>query len=225
MERNKISLIFIRFVSSFLMLPTRLLRLGRHFGRILKMPFLAFVIETAILILEITGIGEFYETINHIFKPNVRLLTDYEITEARLAFGDNIDYKRVLIDEKALLGCKKGNFAYASFYMINYWGKMSDSHLVHELAHVWQYERIGARYMPRAIQAQQSREGYNYGGVTALQELENQNLTNFHSLNMEQQAEVFTDFYLIQKNKRPQYGNATSEHLPIYKKYCELASI
>ncbi len=221
-EKTKVQLIFIRSTSSFSLLPTRFLRLGRHCLRIFKMPFLAFCIELAILIIEITGIAEFYETCNHIFKPNVRRLTDREIQEARLAFGENIDFQRVLIDEKAVLGCKKGNFAYVSFYIINYWGKMSDSHLIHELAHVWQYERIGARYMPRAIQAQQSREGYNYGGVKALQELENQNITNFNSLNMEQQAEVFTDFYLLQKNKRPQYGNATSEHLPIYKKYCEL---
>jgi hypothetical protein len=210
---RKLHRIIPRIKSVFQYLPIRLGRMGRHLFYFNKLGPLPYCYEFGILFLELFGLAEWYETLNDLLKPTIRPLTDREIAEAQLAFGNNIDYKRVLIDESAQIGCKKGNFAYVSFYLINYWGKMDDSHLMHELAHIWQYERIGARYMPRAVIAQHSKEGYNYGGISRLSDEKN----TLKSFNMEQQAEIFTDFYRLRKGRTPQYGNATPKDIAIYE--------
>ncbi len=211
---SKLHRIIPRIKSVFYSLPIRFMRMGRHFLYFNKLSFWAYCYELVIVFLELFGIGEWYETFNDLLKPSVRPLTAREISEAQLVFGDKIDYKRVLIDEKAHIGCKKGHFAYVSFYLINHWGKMSDSHLIHELAHVWQYQRIGARYMPRAIVAQNSKEGYNYGGISQLSD----GTHSLKSFNMEQQAEIFTDLYRLRKGGIAQYGFATPKDIAIYEK-------
>ena len=45
---------------------------------------------------------------------------------------------------------------------------MQNSILIHELTHVWQFEKMGSVYIPYALIAQQSKMGYNYGGVSEL---------------------------------------------------------
>lgn len=77
-------------------------------------------------------------------------------------------------------------------------GRWSDfGWLVHELTHVWQAERIGPRYLWRALRAQ-IREGeavYDYGGEDGLREatLSGLGLAGF---TVEQQAELARDYYL-----------------------------
>lgn len=77
-------------------------------------------------------------------------------------------------------------------------GRWSDfGWLVHELTHVWQAERIGPRYLWRALRAQ-VRDGddvYDYGGEDGLREatLSGLGLAGF---TVEQQAELARDYYL-----------------------------
>ena len=170
----------------------------------------------AVLWAEMWGIGESYETLHELLKRSTRPLTPHERAVAVSVFGESLQYDRILIDEAARIGCRKGGFAYVSFYLVNTWGRMTDSHLLHELMHVWQYERVGASYMVRAVQAQHSPQGYNYGGITALRE---QQIAGFGAFNFEQQADIVCDYYRLRTGQRPQWGDATAADLPVYAAY------
>ncbi len=69
--------------------------------------------------------------------------------------------------------------------------------LIHELAHVWQAERIGPRYAWQALGLHLGAGPgvYRYGGETAVLAAADggQNLAAF---NVEQQAEIARDYYL-----------------------------
>lgn len=71
---------------------------------------------------------------------------------------------------------------------------MDDSTLIHELVHVWQYEQLGADYIPESLSAQLSNEGYDFGSDEGLRNrLEHcQGLTSF---NFEQQAAIVEEYY------------------------------
>ncbi len=151
---------------------------------------------------EVMGVAEIAETIADFIKFNTRPLTGSEIAVAREVFGNSIDYNLVRIDEKAITA-KWSNAAYVTFHTINHWGALSPSLLIHELTHVWQYEKMGAMYMPRAIHAQGTPEGYDYGGIPQLEA--NQNI-GMNAFNLEQQGDLLRDYYLIKHNQTPQWS-------------------
>ena len=120
-------------------------------GRILR-----WWMELLLLSFDALGIGEVYEIFNDFIKWNSRPLTDAEEKLLRSIYGKTINYSRVRIDNLAVLGPRQYHFCYVSFYIINAWGKMHDSLLVHEMMHVWQYQHLGHYIYPqgtaRAIQ-------------------------------------------------------------------------
>lgn len=150
-------------------------------------------------------------------KFNTRPLTAAEIALAKTVYGDSIRYKRVRVDEFALIGPRQARICYVSFYIVNSWQGMSKSTLIHELMHVWQYEQMGAVYMPRAIRAQFSEMGYNYGGVEALKAHSLKGL-DVRSFNLEQQADIVEDYYRISKGRSPCWGGGTKKDLWLYRK-------
>lgn len=172
-------------------------------------------LEFTYLLLDLAGVPEIYETIIDLFKWNTRPLTEKEITLLQPLFGKSIDYKRVRIDESAYLGPKQKHFCYVSFYTINSWGSMNDGLLIHEIVHIWQFQQMGSVYIPRALAAQQSKEGYNYGGAPKIVEwaLNNGRLTDF---NLEQQADIVADCWRLQNGLPLQWGPAGVADLPHY---------
>lgn len=169
-------------------------------------------------VLEIMGIGEVYETLMDFIKFNTRSLNGAERALASSVFGASINLDLVRIDEAAIIGPAFSGRAYTSFHTINNWGKLDNETLIHELTHVWQYERAGAVYMPQAIHAQVWGEGYTYGGAAGLKKKQNAG-QGYGSLNREQQAEVVQDFYLLKtSNKTHDTSNnpATKADLPLY---------
>jgi hypothetical protein len=69
--------------------------------------------------------------------------------------------------------------------------------LIHELTHVWQAQRIGARYALQAIglHLRAGREVYAYGGEPAvLAAIEDGR--NLSAFDVEQQAEIARDYYV-----------------------------
>ena len=94
---------------------------------------------------------------------------------------------------------------------------MGDSTLIHELTHVWQYEQIGAVYMPRALRAQFSAKAYDYGGAAALRafSLKDQDLLAF---NLEQQADIVEDYFRIRNGLPPHWGGGRADDLVVYEK-------
>jgi hypothetical protein len=227
-----------RLADVLLLLPKRLSRLMQHMWlglALVKRPkkYWEELLESrghhrialwwgtfSVYLLECFGVGEFYEALTDLFKFNTRSLYQWEEDLAKTVYGDNINYRRVRIDEYAVAGPKQKRFCYVSFYMINSWGPMQNSTLIHELMHVWQYEKMGALYMVNALRAQQSFMAYNYGGVDQLKKYltEGKDLLDF---NPEQQAEIITDYFLLKNGYAPQWGCATEMDIAIYKKFIE----
>lgn len=168
-------------------------------------------------LMELAGMFVLYDTLKEWVKWNTRPLNPEEMALARRVFGDRIRLDLVRVDARAFTTrLRKQAFAYVSFQTLNYWKEVNSSEFVHELVHVWHYEQLGAAYTIRALRAQQSGEGYNYGGVEALRErlAAGQGFLDF---NLEQQAEIVMDCYRLQMGWKPAWGNATKEDLSVYR--------
>lgn len=165
---------------------------------------------------ELFGIGEFYQTMAEIIKFNTRPLSTREIELAQTVFGDNLNYELIRWDKKAYFGAKKRKIAYVSFHTINSWGDLRADIFIHELVHVWQYERMGAVYMPHALAAQKTEAGYNYGGIEALKKYEYIGLAAF---NLEQQADIVADYFRIKNDMKPEWSRGTKVDLTFYESY------
>ena len=75
--------------------------------------------------------------------------------------------------------------------------RLSMGWLIHELAHVWQFQSMGWNYLSMALMAH-IREGvnvYDYGGIECLAKLRLQGVT-LKDYNLEQQAAILQDAYL-----------------------------
>jgi hypothetical protein len=145
-------------------------------------------------VLEIFAIGELYETLVDLVKVNTRRLTEEEIRDASTVFGSSVNLRLVRLDMRALLGPARTKRDYTSFHTINCWREHRRDVLIHELTHVWQYERHGAIYMPQALHAQFRGAGYKYGGAAGLREAD-----GFAGFNREQQAQIVQDFYRMRQ--------------------------
>lgn len=230
----KLSAVLFRMVDFVRLIPIRFYRIGKHFGRLFHKPpktsiwsdlwpeqtsalyrLVNWHLTLGIYLLELLGVGEIYETFTDFIKFNSRAMTEREITIAQTIYGNQINYRRVRLDAYALLGPKQQNICYVSFYLINSWGKMSDALLIHELVHIWQYEQMGAVYMPRALAAQTSSPGYDYGGVFGLKNALRMD-DDLRSFNLEQQGDIVADYYRIRNGLCPEWGNGTVKDLAIY---------
>lgn len=237
---TKISAAGKRIILVFLNFPVRIKRLSQHFYRGLSLQMtkeaywkdeaaessaasvvLLWFAELFVLLLECLGIGEIYETLADLLKYKARPLTKNEIKLAKSIYGQSIDYTKVTIDETAWLGPKQYRFCYVSFNTINCWGKLSDYIFIHEMMHIWQYQQLGAKYMIRALIAQHSKMGYDYGGITdILGKIKNGK--SLFDYNFEQQADVVTDYFLLKNERLPQWGNANSTHLSEYEDFIQV---
>ena len=159
---------------------------------------------------EIVGVGEIYETVADFIKFNTRPLTGAETGKAKSVFRGSIDYSLVRVDQHAAIGPAFSKRPYTSFHTINAWSDMDDPTLIHELAHVWQYEHDGAIYMPQAIHAQKWGGGYDYGGKVELNKRQaaGQGLPSF---NREQQAQIAEEYYAIKTGQPAVYARGATE--------------
>ncbi|CAH0999254.1 hypothetical protein LEM8419_00551 [Neolewinella maritima] len=135
---------------------------------------------------------DLYEVVSNALSPELRGLTAREYHMLYPYFGDSVPYHRVRIDERAHLGPRSFRFYYVSFHTINSWGSIPLATLVHEMVHVWQYEQHGAVYIPRALVAQHTRSGYDYGGRAGLAAAR-----SLADLNYEQQAAAVEDAFRL----------------------------
>ncbi len=188
-------------------LPTTQLRLNGAFE---------YLIKTMIFFLAIFGIAEIYETLSDFFKFNTRPLEDWEISLAKTVFGNSIDYSKVRVDNYAFIGPKQYRFAYVGFNTLNAWGPMRNSLFLHEMTHVYQYQKMGAVYIYDALAAQHSESGYNYGGAA---ELQRQLVSGkrFSDFNLEQQGDIVSDYFLIKSGYPPQWGEGNQLDLLTYE--------
>lgn len=176
-------------------LPRRTARLGRQLSRFCWSD-VAWWADTAALSLETAGLTDLYETLADWCKWNTRPLTRAERAMLAEVYGESLDYDRIRVDEQALVGPPQLHICYVSFHTINSWGRMRPDTLVHEAMHVWQYERLGAAYIPRALAAQRTPLAYDYGGHAALVRAVRLDL-GLSAFNLEQQADILTDYWRL----------------------------
>ncbi len=182
-------------------------------------------LESLLYILDLVALGEIYGILTDWIKFNTRRLYDWEIELAKTVFADSIHYSLVTIDEKAVFGIKIKPLAkaYVSYHVINAGAIMANGLLIHELVHVWQYERFGSAYTLKAYLAQKSEMQYNYGGVNALRKaIEDQK--KFLDFNFEQQGDLVQDYYRIKENYTPLWGHGKREDLHYYEHFVKQLS-
>lgn len=213
--------------------PHRLLRLWRHLPAlwryqrhrychglqltaISKVGF--WLAELVLLLGDLIGLPDIYQILSVWLKPASRPLLAAETEAARSLFGDQLPYSRIWVDETARLGPRQYHFCYVSFNLINSWGGMPLPVLIHELVHVWQYNRYGSPYLLRALGAQYSAEGYHYGGVTGLQQAREE-AAGLEYFNYEQQAAIVEDYVRLSKGLPLRWAGATAEQLGLYASF------
>ena len=190
----------------------------RRLGRLLRGPFSWLrALDVAFALADLSGLFDLYEAVTNALFPAVRPLTKAEITTLRPIFGDTVPYPLIRVDERAYVGPSWARFCYVSFHTINSWGPMSPPTLVHEVVHVWQYLHRGAAYIPRALYAQTTTMGYNYGGLSALR-----GAARLEDFNYEQQADIIEDAFRLANGWEAQWVKGRgAEVLPEYFKYLE----
>lgn len=132
-------------------------------------------------------------------------LTGPEIAKIASVLGpDALRFGDVRVAEGGLFDLifkYNGNLAFATWHTINLprTGRHTRTNLpivVHELTHVYQYERVGSRYLGEAIYVliKTKRDCYNYGGVEGLQSACADG-RRFSDFNREQQAKITQDYF------------------------------
>jgi hypothetical protein len=160
-----------------------------------------------------------------------RPLTESEVHEARLVFADGLDYSRVRVTEGqyfppnfvadigAFFQGKKrtwdnaitlGNTVYFPRLLRtqpeDVTKDLTDiAWLMHELTHVWQYQRVGWRYLREtlSVQSKLGMLAYDYTGKHGSKKVamraaqaEHRRLSDF---NYEQQGDIARDYYFALK--------------------------
>lgn len=156
---------------------------------------------------ELSGVFEELEELADLVKFNTRGLTSREKALAESVFGHSINLDLVRIDEYSLSNLVNGQRPFVTFNTINTWGKIDDATLIHELTHVWQYAEYGAMYIPEAISAQNSDEGYDFGGEAALEAAKAAG-KGLSSFNFEQQAEIVKEYFQLKNESKDEVGSA-----------------
>jgi hypothetical protein len=130
----------------------------------------------------------------------VRPLTEAETEVASQVFGPPPErFRAVRLASGGILASifkRNGKRAFTTFHTINFPEDDTLDVLVHELAHVLQFEKAGARYMWEALKAQHElADAYSYGGPGGLAADFNSQKA-YQSYNREQQAQIIQDYYL-----------------------------
>ncbi len=158
-----------------------------------KHSFYRWVCGMILLIVDLTPLSLLYETIMDIIKTRSRALSAEEIKIAQSVFGVSVPVRLVSMDPTSLPVIQGKAKAYVSFHTINFDEVLPAHTFIHELVHVWQYERYGSVYISEALWAQRWGGGYDYGGLMPLMNYsEGKGLSAF---NFEQQADIIEDYF------------------------------
>ncbi|HFA47562.1 MAG TPA: hypothetical protein ENJ95_00935 [Bacteroidetes bacterium] len=207
----------VRAIDAVRLLPRRLWRLFVHFAGGIKgllgsakktglpvSPYSLWWLEFTFYLLDLLAVPEIYETLMDWSKWKTRPLTGEEEQLARSVYGKSINYKRVRIDESAKIVCRAHHIYYVSFFTINAWKPFRPDIFIHEMMHVWQFQHLGGIYIPHALLAQKTLLGYNYGGLAALEACKKKG-GGFADFNMEQQADIVTDYFCLREGLMPNW--------------------
>ena len=161
-------------------------------------------------IFDLFGGPEIGEFLMHLVTKTTPL-TPQEINMIASVLGENaFRFGDIRVVEGGLFDLifkLNGNLAFATWHSINLPtnGNHTRANLpivVHELTHVYQYEKVGTRYLGEAIYMliKTKRDCYNYGGIAGLTDACSVGIC-YRDFNREQQAKITQDyFYYCQLN-------------------------
>ena len=146
------------------------------------------------------------------FITHTTPLTPAERAIAEEVLGQNaMRYQDVRVAEGGLMDWVfrwNGNLAFTTWHTVNFprngrHTRHNHPILVHELTHVYQYERIGSRYLGEAIYMliKTKRDCYRYGGVDGLLAAR-QDGQCYRDYNREQQAQIVQDYFARRQDGR-----------------------
>jgi len=191
-------------------LPVRLKRLFHHFlpgsfqdSDINKnRTWWLWPIELIILIFDIMGMPDFIMQARLIIRPGIRSLNDRERQLIIDFYGDLSFLDKIWLNSYDMFHFRRFAHAFVFHDSINYHNSITDSVLIHEIMHVIQYHLAGSVYITRALRAQRSDEGYQYGGPEVLYHnmLSGKSIWNY---NYEQQAQIMQDLYDMKSRMIP----------------------
>ncbi len=179
-------------------------RRGPGLGAWLRVAPRAAGIWLIVLIFRLLDLAGIPEVWSFFLRATTRVspLTGAEIGAAAAILGPTaLRYADVRVAEGGILNLifkRNGGRAFATFHTINLptFGPHRRANfgiLLHELVHVYQYERTGGLYIAEAIYAQNT-SGYDYGSPEDLQ-LCLATGGCYRSFNREQQAQLVQDYY------------------------------
>jgi hypothetical protein len=169
-------------------------------------------VDLVYYLVDILYLPEWYCLVVVLFKGNIRLANDLEKYLIAEYFQGLVDERYVLFNDKASFLVKKFAHALVTFNMIHFDKELSEPIIVHELVHVHQYQKYGSVYLYRALQAQLSKNTYDYGGPGNLASGAMKGKT-INDYNFEQQASIVEDFYRLNNQFTLFYSHTESEIL------------
>jgi hypothetical protein len=160
-------------------------------------------------VLDLIGVPEIFAFIWRMVT-RVSPLTGEEIAAASLVLGPRaLRYQDVRVAEGGVLRWifkRNGNRGFATFHTVNlpetgHHQRSNIEILVHEIIHVYQYERAGSRYFAEALLGLHE-EGYGYGGPEGLIAAAGKG-KRFADFNREQQAQIAQDYLAALRLRAP----------------------
>jgi hypothetical protein len=155
-------------------------------------------------LFDLIGGPEIGEFLVHLTSKTTPLTSDEIATISNILGPQAMRYGDVRVVEGGLFDLifrLNGNLAFATWHSINLPRKgrhtrQNRAIVVHELTHVYQYERVGSRYLGEAIYMliKTKRDCYNYGGSQGLSRACAIG-QRYRHYNREQQAMITQDYY------------------------------
>ena len=138
------------------------------------------------------------------FPWKSRVLTDDEFEIAERIFEDSVQFDKVKIKEGGLLtwiypGVTLGHHISFPKGEIDSEDLKYQALLIHELTHVWQFERIGFSYISRALFEEIFTDAYT---------VHYDSNKNFADYDIEEQAEIVAEYHL---NENPLFSEYIQE--------------
>lgn len=206
----------------FRLFPERLIRIPKHFGGLISgtdkfsSSWYDWPFDFVFQIFDLFGVPEFYEGIMSNFRPNCRALNLKEEQLILEYYSGLLDRDEIRINDSIGSLTEKSAQAFVTFNTINFKGSISDAIFIHELMHVYQYQKYGSMYIYRALKAQNSKQAYDYGGLYGLSEAALKDV-KLNAFNFEQQAMIMEDYFRFINKSNPMAREVSKkiEHLYI----------
>jgi len=212
----------------FLSLPLRIWRLILHLFFLFKIIFkpdnlpihytfyrksIIWSIELMHYLIDLAGIPEILEITLQVIHPGNRQLTIIEKSKISSIYGNEVLLYPLSLDLSHSF-MRQSASAFVGVNTIFFNTELNDETLIHEVCHCLQYQRYGSVYIIRALLAQRSKEGYEYGGLHFLKKWVVDGQIN--QLNYEQMAEILTHAFIFKSETGENHYSEREKIMAVY---------